>query len=181
MSKVKLCLVAACGAAMLMPACGGDSGGGPDPLPTPTPIPAAAVTSMGNGALVVHPSANPAWGVSLEVPITIQETGGGTATWNFARLSLWRNGVELERGEIGADVIASPPSWADITARQSESYIMVFGFNTDDFDLITLTLGFSDKRDGRQFESNVPFESFTEVLISLEPLSRPTQSVHRLE
>jgi hypothetical protein len=58
---------------------------------------------------------------------------------------------------------------------------MVFGFNSDDFDLVTLTLGFSDKRDGRQFQVNVPGETFDGVNVSLEPLSRPTQSVHRLE
>ena len=42
--------------------------------------------------------------------------------------------VEVERGEIGANIIASPPSWADIQARQTETYAMVFGFNNDSFD-----------------------------------------------
>ncbi|MCG6921072.1 MAG: hypothetical protein LJF15_08310 [Acidobacteria bacterium] len=177
----RIILVAACAATMLMPACGGDSGSSPSPAPTPTPVPSATITSVGAGAVVVHPSADPAWTVSLYVPIRIQETSGGTATWNYARMSLWRNGVEVERGEIGADIIASPPSWADIQARQNETYAMVFGFNSDDFDLVTLTLGFSDKRDGRQFQVNVPGETFDGVNVSLEPLSRPTQSVHRLE
>lgn len=170
---------AACASLILMGACGGDNGGPPPPTAPATP--AAAVTSVGDGALVVHPSAAPSWNVSLYVPIRIQETAGGTATWNYARVSLWRGGVEMERGEIGADIIASPPSWADITARQNETYALVFGFNTSDFDTITLVLGFSDKRDGRQFEVSVPFESFTGVNISLEPLSRPAQSVHRLK
>jgi hypothetical protein len=178
MRKKRLAVL--CAAALWMPACGGDSGSTPSPQPTPTPVPGVTIVAAGNGALVLHPSADPAWAVSLYVPIRIQETGGGTATWNYARLSLWRDGVELERGEIGADIIASPPSWADIGARQDESYAMVFGFNTDEFDVITLTLGFSDKKDARQFEVDVPFETFTDVQISLEPLSRPTQSVSRL-
>jgi len=177
----RMILVAACAASMLISACGGDSGSAPTPAPTPTPVPSAAITSVGAGALVVHPSANPAWTVSLYVPIRIQETAGGTATWNYARMSLWRNGVEVERGEIGADIIASPPSWANILARQNETYGMVFGFNNDNFDLVTLTLGFSDKRDGRQFVVAVPGETFDGVNISLEPLNRPAQSVHRLE
>lgn len=172
---------AACASLILMGACGGDSGTNSTPTPTPVPVPAAAVTSVGDGALVVHPSAAPSWNVSLYVPIRIQETAGGTATWNYARLSLWRGGVEMERGEIGADIIASPPSWADITARQNETYALVFGFNTSDFDTITLVLGFSDKRDGRQFEVSVPGDTFSGVNISLEPLSRPAQSVHRLK
>ena len=110
----------ACAALIAMGGCGGDSGTGPDdmPSPTPPPTPTVAITSAGDGALVLHPSLSPEWGVKLYVPIRIQETAGGTATWNYARLSLFRGGMEVERGELGADVIAEPPS-ASISSASS--------------------------------------------------------------
>ena len=175
----KMLVLVVCATALAVGGCGGDGGPGPDPLPPS--VPSAAITATGDGAIVVHPSLSPQWVTKIYVPIAIQETAGGTATWNYARLSRWLDGAEVGRGEIGADVLASPPSWADIGARQDESYALVFGFNTGDFDTLTLTLGFSDKKDGRQFEAEVPFESFSGVNISLEPLSLPAQSVHRLE
>jgi hypothetical protein len=47
----------------------------------------------------------------------------------------------------------------------------VFRFNSQDFDRIDITLGFSDVKDARQFSIVVPGNSFTSVDINLTPLS----------
>jgi len=158
-------------------ACGG---GSPTVAPTPTPAPPATIAASGNGKVEVHPALSTAWVISLLVPIRIQESAGGTASWDFARLSLFRDGVEVERGEIGADVLAAPPDWTSITAHQDAAYALVFGLNNE-IDAIKLTLGFTDRKDGRQFTIDVPNDSFDGISISLVPLSRPAQSVQRLD
>ncbi len=161
-------------------ACGGGSGGSTAPTPvTPPATPAAAITATGAGALVLHPSARSSWTFSLYTPIRIQETASGTATWNYARFAMFKNGIEIERGELGADIISSPPSWANIAAQQNETYALIFGYNSMDFDTIVLTLGFSDKKDGRQFTVQILGSTFDGVDVSLTPLSRPV-GVHRL-
>jgi len=162
-------------------ACGGGGGGSPTTPSTPPPTPAAAIEANGDGLLVLHPSLTPSWSYKLYVPIKIRETSGGTATWNFARVSLWRNGAEVERGEIGSNILAQPPDWTSIAARQNTSYALVYGFNSNDFDRVTMVLGFSDKKDGRQFTSEVPWTSFSGVDISIVPMSRPAQNVERME
>jgi hypothetical protein len=169
-------LLAVC-ALVAFAACGGDGNGPPTALPiTPT----VSITATGNGLLVIHPSLDAVWCCKLYTPITVQETAGGTASWNFARFSVWLNGVEIERGEIGADILAQPPDWTSIEARQDEDYALVFGINSTDFDDLTLTLGFSDRKDGRQFMEDIPFTSFDGVDLSVIPLARET-GVHRLD
>jgi hypothetical protein len=148
---------------------GGNSPTGP-PTPVATPIPAASITATGAGALVVHPSADRRYLVALETPIRIIENGGGTADWNFARMSLFLRGAEVERSEQGADVIRSA-GFNRVGANSNTVVRVVFRFNADDFDRVDLTLGFGDIRDGRQFTVAVPFSSFTDVTTSFTPLS----------
>ena len=152
--------------------CGGGSSPTPIPAAVATPTPAAAaVTATGNGALVLHPSANRSFSVAMETPIRVRETGGGTADWNFARLAFFRRGVEIERLEVGADVIRTAGA-TRITPNSNSAYNLIFRFNSDDFDRLDITLGFTDINTGRQFTALVPGSSFTDVNISLTPLFR---------
>ena len=163
-------LVALC---VTLAACGGSSPSGPSvaaPVPTPTPA-AAAVTATGNGSLVLHPSAVRTFGLAIETPIRVRETAGGTADWNFARMSFFRGNTEVERVEAGADTIRTAGA-TRITPNSNAAYTLVFRFNSDNFDRIDITLGFSDIVTGRQFTALVPFNSFTDVNISLSPLLR---------
>jgi hypothetical protein len=155
--------------ALSLAACGGDNTVSPPP-PTPTPVPAAAVTATGNGSIVIHPSAIAAWFFALEMPVRIQETGGGTADWNYARLTLFQDGVETERAEIGSDVIIAGGA-GRIDAQADISRALVFRINSADFDDIQLELGLSDVNRGTQFTAAVPFNSFTDVTLSLTPLA----------
>jgi hypothetical protein len=149
-------------------ACGG--GGSPArPDTVAPPVPAASISATGAGALVVHPSADRRFLVAVETPIRITETGGGTADWNFARMSLFLRGAEIERSEQGADVIRSA-GFNRISGNSNAVYRVVFRFNADNFDRVDLTLGFGDIRDGRQFTVAVPFNSFTDVNTSFTPL-----------
>lgn len=155
--------------------CGGSSPSSPTPVvvATPTP-PAAAITATGNGALVLHPSIVSAFAIAMETPIRIRETAGGAADWNFARLAFFRRGVEIERLEAGADTIRAAGA-SRIIGNSDAAYNLLFRFNSDDFDRIDITLGFTDVNTGRQFTTLVV--GFTDVNISLTPLFkgiRPT-------
>jgi hypothetical protein len=155
----------------VIPACGGGGGGGSPSTPVTLP-PAAAIQATGRGALVVHPSTDPARAVALETPITITETGGGTADWNFARMSLFRGGIEIERAEIGSDILKGA-GFGRIQPRSTVMPTLVLRFNSNNFDTVQITLGFGDINNGQLFNVDVPFGSFTGVNISLTPLSVP--------
>jgi hypothetical protein len=157
---------------LALAACGD---GGPvtsTPPPPPPPPPAATVTATGSGALVLHPSVNPTYAIAMETPIRITETAGGSADWGFARLSFSLNGREVERAELTANDIRAA-GFGRIAASSNAVYTVIFRFNSDDFDRLDLTLGFSDVRDGRQFTVAVSGDTFTDVNLSLNPLSLP--------
>jgi hypothetical protein len=152
-------------------ACGGSTPTAPTPAPPP-PTPAATITGVGAGALVVHPSLDARFGVALETPIRITETTGGTADWNFARISIFLSGREIERNELGSDVIRAA-GFSRIAANSNQVYSIVFRQNSSNFDRVDITLGFADLKDARQFTAAVPFGSFTGVNLSLTPMFVP--------
>jgi hypothetical protein len=105
----------------------------------------------------------------MEMPVRIRETGGGSADWGFARLAFFRRGVEIERVEIGADLIRTAGA-TRITPSSNATYTLNFRFNSDDFDRIDVTLGFSDIVSGRQFNALIPFTEFVCCSVSTTPL-----------
>jgi len=157
-------------------ACGGDGGSPPSPT---APTPSATITATGAGALVLHPSLSSAYGFALETPLRITETAGGEADWNFARFSVYLGGREIERGEIGSDIIRNA-GYGRIKPKSNETYTVVFRFNSLDFDDIRITLGFADINTARQFTVDLPDNAFTDVNISLTPMSVPADTVVRL-
>jgi hypothetical protein len=157
-------------------------GGGPiDPPPPPPPpaSPNAVITATGAGALVLHPSLDPRFGYALVAPIRIRETGGGRADWYYLRIALFREGVEVERAEIGSDTIQEA-GVGRINANSDETHNVLFRLNSSDFDVVRITLGFGDVKDGRQFTVEVPFNTFTDVGFSPVPLSVPAHRIERL-
>jgi hypothetical protein len=135
----------------------------------PPPVPSASITATGAGVLVLHPSLNPAFAVAMETPIRVMETGGGTSDWNFARMQMLLAGQEIERVELGSQQIAAA-GFNRIAANSNSVYTVLSRFNSSDFDQVNITLGFGDRKDGRQFNVAVPFESFTDVALSLTPM-----------
>jgi hypothetical protein len=162
---------------LVLPGCGGGNSVTTPPVTQP-PTPAAAITTTGAGSLVLHPSLNPTFSVAMETPIRIQETAGGSADWGFARMSLVRNGVEVERIELNANDIRAA-GFGRVAANSNTVYNVLFRFNSDDFDRIDITLGFSDVKDGRQFTTAVAGSTFTDVTVSLTPLSLKRSQVPR--
>ena len=156
-------------------ACGGGGTTNPPPVTQP-PVPAVAITSRGAGLLVIHPSADSRFFFAFETPIRITETAGGTADWNFARMQMFRKGAEIERFELGADVI-DRAGFKRVTANSNKVYTILFRTNQDDFDDIVLTLGFSDLKDGRQFTATVEGATFDGVDISIIPMSLPNHRI----
>jgi predicted small lipoprotein YifL len=176
-SAVRVLLAAAALAALA--ACGG---GPTEPSPPPSPqksTPGATVTATGEGALVLHPSLDARYTFALETPIRIRETAGGAADWNFARISFFLGGKEIERGELGSDVIQRA-GYSRIAANSNQLYNVIFRSNSDNFDRVDITLGFGDIKDARQFTLAVPFSSFSDVNLSLTPLSVPSDGTVRL-
>ena len=156
----------------LLNACGGGGDNGFIPPPPPPPTPAATITGMGEGCLTIHPSTDRRFGVALETPLRITETTGGTADWNFARISIFRGGAEIERFELGSDVIRAG-GYGRINPRSNQLVSVTFRQNSSDFDRVDITLGFGDIKDARQFTVPVPFTSFNDVCLSFTPMSVP--------
>ena len=135
--------------------------------------PAVAITATGAGSLVIHPSIDTRFCCAMEARFRITETGGGTADWNFVRMQVVKNGAEIERFELGATSI-SAAGYTRVTANSNNVRTPMLRLNSQDFDRIDLTLGFSDIKDARQFTIAVPFGSFTDVTLSLTPASVPS-------
>jgi len=161
-------------------ACGGGSPSGPS-TPTPLAAPSAVISALGNGNLVIAPSKYTTWAYALRAPIRVSEMSGGTAKWNYARIALFIGSREVERAEIGAnDLAAGTPDYSNITARQDVPVALIFRLNSDTFDGIGLTLGFTDKKDGRVFTTTVPFNSFADVTVDTTPMANPRTQVEAL-
>ncbi len=160
-----VCLVAAV-------ACGGS-----DAAPTPA-VPAANVSAIGEGSLVIHPSLDTRFLAALESPIRVRENAGGSAVWQYARLSITLNGVERERNEISRDQIVAA-GFGSITANQSSLVRIYFRLNSTNFNGITMTLGMADNKDNRNFTVDVPFSTFSNVLQSNTPAKMPTPGLYR--
>lgn len=154
-------------------ACGGD----PCDNPTApgcrddTPPPANVVVTA-NGDIVVHPSADVRFGAAVEFPVSIRETAGGTAVWNFFRVSYLKAGVEIERSEQGADAIQSA-GYRNIRANSTTAAEVITRVNSLDWDDIELRLGFADSRDGREIELTLDLETFDGVVLDLVPAVLP--------
>jgi hypothetical protein len=177
-TRRRLALAQALALALLLGGCGGDpvrtgtncaqNPAAPDCPPPPPP--SATITAAGDGSLILHPSLNPTYAFAMEAPFRLTETSGGSADWNFVRMALLRSGVELERVELGADTIRAA-GFGNITARSSATYTLLCRFNSSDFDQIDFTLGFGDKKDGRQFTVPLSLGSFQNVGVNPIPLS----------
>jgi hypothetical protein len=128
------------------------------------------VTATGAGSLVLHPSRDARFTFAMATPIRINETAGGSADWGFARIQFFNRGAEVERTELTATDIRAA-GYGRIAASSNQVYTVVFRFNSQDFDRIDITLGFSDAKDARQFTVAVPGNSFTSVDLNFDPLS----------
>lgn len=162
--------------AALLAACGD---GGPTTRTTtttaPPPAAAAVIEISGNGDIRVQPSLDTRYGAAIVFPVRIQETGGGTAIWNFFRVSYFQNGAEIERFEQGADAIAAA-GYRDIAARANMTVNVVTRVNSTDWDDVRLTLGFIDNRDGRMFDGSLTLDAFDGVVLDLTPTLLPDGS-----
>lgn len=167
-------------AMVALSACGGST---PTSNPTPAPPPAtpsATIAATGSGSIVVHPSIDARFGAALETPLRLIESAGGTADWNFARFQLFLGGREIERNEIGSDVIRAA-GYGRVAASSNRVVTAVFRINSDDFDRIDITLGFADLKDARQFTVPVAFATFTDVTLSFTPMIAPPRGELRAQ
>ena len=126
--------------------CGSDSPTPPTP-PTTQPGPSAAsitVTQTSQGQLCFSPAAG--FSYRLRLPMTIRESAGLGANINFARLTLFRAGIEVERREIGSAAIIAGVGTNRLNPSQTQNVIITFDFNNDTFDSSRLEMNFSDDR-----------------------------------
>lgn len=163
---------------LALSACGSDKIVNPPPPPPSTP-PAASISATGAGAIVLHQSLDSRYGYALETPVKITESGGGSASWDFVRYQIYLSGKEIERYELGSNDISSA-GYHLIAANSSKTYTILYRQNSEDFDRIDITLGFSDQKDARPFTVAVPFTSFPDVTFSVTPLAVPPKGTIRL-
>lgn len=161
-------------AIFLLAGCGDDTPTTPTPPPAPV-VPSASIDAEGFGNLAIHPSADPGHLFAFEFPLQLTESSGGTAIWNYMRGSLFLNGVEIERHEIGATEIRAA-GFRDVAANSTTRVRGYLRFNRTDFDDIALLLGFIDKKDSRRFEESVDFSSFDGVVVDPTPAAIPDGS-----
>ena len=154
--------------------CGDDSPSTPTAPPPPPPAPSATIQTMGNGNIVIHPSIDPTFCCTTEFPIRIRETSGGTAIWNFFRVSYFLNEVEIERAEQGADAIRSA-GYRDIAANSTNDVVVFIRDNATNFDDVEILLGFADTKDGRQIEQMLDMRSFSGILFNPIPAVLPEE------
>ena len=167
--------LAALVATLVFAACGDSPTRPPPPPPPPPPVPSATIQVTGNGNIIVHPSADPAFLAADEFEIRIEETAGGSAVWNFFRVTFFLNGVQIERSEQGADAI-NALGFRDIDARSNTEATVIIRRNAPRFDFAELLFGFIDKKDGSQFEQMLDVSSFDGVLFSPRPAVIPEGS-----
>ena len=140
--------------------CGSDSPTPPTP-PTTQPGPTAAsitVTQTSQGQLCFSPAAG--FSYRLRLPMTIRESAGLGANINFARLTLFRAGIEVERREIGSAAIIAGVGTNRLNPNQTQNVIITFDFNNDTFDSSRLEMNFSDDR-GNVHNITVPITNLT--------------------
>ena len=106
------------------------------------------------------------------------ESAGGSADWNFARFQLYLGNREIERNEIGSDVIRAA-GYGRVAASSNRVVTAVFRINSEDFDRIDITLGFADLKDARQFTVPVAFATFADVTLSFTPMIAPPAASSR--
>jgi len=140
----------------------------------PPPTPSASVEVSGNGDLVIHPSIDPTFCCTTEFPIRLRETAGGTAVWNFFRVSYLLNGAEIERSEQGSTPIREA-GFRNIGANSTNEAVVFIRTNATEFDDVEIMLGFSDTKDGRQFEQRLTLGAFSGVLIDVIPAVLPSE------
>jgi hypothetical protein len=153
-----------CAALLLVLSLGGCGGGGSSNAPTPPttqPGPTAAsitVTQSSQGQLCFSPAAG--FSYRLRLPIRISESAGLGANINFARLTLFLRGVEVERREIGSAAIIAGVGTNRLNPRETQNVIITFDFNNDTFDSSRLEINFSDDR-GNVHNIAVPITNLT--------------------
>ena len=175
MTHPRTVLVVSILAASMLLSCG-DSSAPPPTQPTQPQVLSATIQASGNGTLVIHnPSLDPGFKLTLELPIQIQETAGGSAIWNFFRVVWLRNGVEIERAERGANAIRDE-GFRDIGARSTTNAVLFIPYNNRPHgsdaifsDDLRITLRFIDTNDGRNIEIVLSQSSFAGVTISPVP------------
>lgn len=129
--------------ALLLPACGGNGGGGTPSQPTTPTGPTQSNITVSVTNLSVRNSTRPGFNYDLLFTLTVAESAGLGANFNFIRGEFFTSGgVSLERQEITASQLGRvPPS-------QSLSAPITLSFNSDPNPgrYVILTFNFTDDR-----------------------------------
>ena len=110
----------------------------------------------------------------MKYPIRVRETGGGTATWNFFRVTYFKNSRQVERYELTANDIRSA-GYSDIVAHSDKIISITARTNVraDDFDDFQLLAGFTDKKDGAVQQKEIRLSGFDGVRVDRTPALLP--------
>ncbi len=147
--------------AIVLVGCGG--GSSPSAPGPSSPIARAIIlvtqTSVGRVGL----SQRPSYLLRLSLPVEIRVTNNTACNLNYARLRLFRSGVEIERAEVTANDIVALAGTNRLTNDRGLTFTIVFDFNSSQFDSAAILLGATDAA-GNSIESTLG-----NLLVELDP------------
>ena len=121
---------------LTLSACGDKSTSPTAPTPAPAPVAPVATkatvtkTQIGRAQICLSPL--PIFNYRMILPLRINVTGLAV-NLNYMEAVIFRNGRQVERATIGADVIIRVNGTNTIAAGSSISYNWIFNYNTDVF------------------------------------------------
>ena len=140
----KLHLLLATAAVFTISSCGGGGGSTtPTPVTTQAPAPARIAVTQDGTAQVCN---SPFKKFRVGIPIVIAETGGQGFFVNFAQMTLFKAGHQVESTQIGAADITAVSGSNHFAARSTTRATVIFDFNHLDFDGARTTFDFTDDR-----------------------------------
>jgi hypothetical protein len=82
--------------------------------------------------------------IRISVPVEVRALNDISLTLNHARLTLYRNGAEIQRSEVSAAEIAAQAGSLTVTRDRALAFTIVFDYTPQTIDNFTMLLSATD-------------------------------------
>ena len=120
--------------------CGGSSPSTPNPT---SPITKGIVLISQTSDGIVSLSPRPGM-IRISVPVEVKAMNEIPLTLNYARLTLYRSGAELQRSEVTANEIITQAGSNHVTRDRTLAFTIVFDYTPQQMDAFTMLLSATD-------------------------------------